>query len=117
MSMRSLRNRACTQFGCRSQIRYRLSSSRVFHLSQTLRSPGYVALLEALIQARKAHGWTQRDLAARLQCVRSWVSKVECGERRLDPIELVVVARALGLDPAALIDVAARATPIGHTVT
>jgi len=51
-----------------------------------------------LIQARKAEGLTQVALAARLERPQSFVSKVERGERRLDVIEFLEVARVLRLD-------------------
>jgi len=51
-----------------------------------------------LIQARKAAGLTQVALAARLERPQSFVSKVERGERRLDVIEFLEVARVLRLD-------------------
>jgi hypothetical protein len=42
-------------------------------------------------------------VAARLIRPQSYVSKYESGERRLDVIEFVEVAGALGTDPAAIV--------------
>ena len=50
-----------------------------------------------LREARAAAGLTQAGLARRLGVPQSFVSKVETGERRLDPVELHVVCRALGV--------------------
>jgi transcriptional regulator with XRE-family HTH domain len=59
-------------------------------------SPSYKAAISGLIAARKQAGMTQRDLAASLKKPPSWVAKVEQRERRLDLVEFVAVARALG---------------------
>jgi transcriptional regulator with XRE-family HTH domain len=45
---------------------------------------------------------TQRDLADRLHKPESFVAKYEGGERRLDVVEFVAIARALGADPLKL---------------
>jgi transcriptional regulator with XRE-family HTH domain len=57
----------------------------------------------ALIAERKAAGVTQVELAQRLDKPQSFVSKFERGERRLDVIEFVAVADALGIDPDRLL--------------
>ena len=54
---------------------------------------------QLLIQARKDSGLTQVELAERLGRPQSFVSKVERGERRLDVVEFLEVAHAIGLDP------------------
>lgn len=46
---------------------------------------------------------TQAELAIKLGLHKQFVSRVELGERRLDVIELVDFARALGIDPASLV--------------
>ena len=56
-----------------------------------------------LAQARRDSGLTQVALAKKLGRPQSFVSKFERGERRLDVIEFMDVARALGLDPARFI--------------
>lgn len=48
-------------------------------------------------------GLTQRDLAERLGKPPSFVAKIETGERRLDLVEFVAIARALNLSPAEFI--------------
>lgn len=52
-----------------------------------------------LIDARNAAELTQVDLAKRLSRPQSFVSKFERGERRLDVIEFLDVAEAIGIDP------------------
>ncbi|WP_295240169.1 helix-turn-helix transcriptional regulator [uncultured Brevundimonas sp.] len=57
-----------------------------------------------IASVRKAAGITQVELAERLGKPRSFVSKIERGERRLDVIEFCQVAEALGYEPADLLD-------------
>ncbi len=56
-----------------------------------------------LIEARQAENLTQAELAERLGRPQSFVSKYERGERRLDVVEFLEVARTLGLDPCEII--------------
>jgi ribosome-binding protein aMBF1 (putative translation factor) len=55
---------------------------------------------KTLTQARKKAGLTQLALAKKLGRPQSFVSKFERGERRLDVIEFLDVAKALGIEPA-----------------
>lgn len=66
-------------------------------------SPVYERFRELLIQARKAAGFTQGELAHHLGRPQSYVSKYENGERRLDLIEFIQIAQVLGIDVAAFI--------------
>jgi transcriptional regulator with XRE-family HTH domain len=68
-------------------------------------SPSYEAAIRVMVELRKERGLNQRELASRLGKPRSFVSKIENRERRLDFVEFVAVVRALGLEPA---DVMAR---------
>ena len=56
-------------------------------------------MLAILAQARRDAGITQVELAAKLGHPQSFVSKYESGERRLDVIEFLQVAEAIGIDP------------------
>lgn len=76
-----------------------------------VRSPSYRAAITKLVDARKEAGLTQRDLAKALGKPPSWVAKVEQGERRLDLIEFVAVARALGLKEVDLLRTIAASLP------
>lgn len=53
----------------------------------------------ALAAARRRSNLTQDELAARLQKPQSFVSDFERGQRRIDVVELIVIARTLGTDP------------------
>jgi transcriptional regulator with XRE-family HTH domain len=56
-----------------------------------------------LVAERKAHGLTQTQIAVRLGKPPSYVAKYELGERRLDVLEFLDVAAAIGFDPTELI--------------
>lgn len=57
----------------------------------------------ALVEARKGAGLSQHDLARRLKRSQSFIAKLEVGERRLDVVEFIEIARALGREPAELL--------------
>jgi transcriptional regulator with XRE-family HTH domain len=52
--------------------------------------------------ARRRANVTQQELAARLGKPQSFVSEYERGQRRVDVVELLVISRALGVDPLKL---------------
>jgi len=66
-------------------------------------SADYRRLLKELVRARKAAQLTQVEVARRLGKPQSFVSKYERGERRLDVIEFLRVARAIDIDAVALL--------------
>ena len=68
-------------------------------LRKTLRSKGHRALIDILVESREQAGLTQRDLAARLKRPHSFIGRIEAGERRVDVIEFIEIARVMGLDP------------------
>jgi transcriptional regulator with XRE-family HTH domain len=58
----------------------------------------YEAFRQQLIAARHAVGITQEQLAKQLGRPQSFVAKYEGGERRLDIVEFLQIARLLKLD-------------------
>ena len=62
-------------------------------------SAPYRTMIEALVAARTGAGLGQRELARRLGKHASWLNKVERLERRLDVLEFVAIARAIGIAP------------------
>jgi transcriptional regulator with XRE-family HTH domain len=62
-------------------------------------SPQYERFREELIAMRKANRLSQQQVAQALGRPQSFVAKVENGERRLDIVELVGYARAIGAEP------------------
>lgn len=63
---------------------------------------------EAVTAARERAGLKQSDVAARLGVPPSYLSKIENGTRRLDVIELIEIAGAIGTDPAEILRVVAE---------
>ena len=59
----------------------------------------YEELRRRMIEAREAAEVSQEQLAERLRRPQSYVSKIEVGNRRLDVIEYLTIARAVGYDP------------------
>jgi ribosome-binding protein aMBF1 (putative translation factor) len=57
------------------------------------------AFAELLKGARRDAGLTQTALAKKLRRPQSYVSKYERGDRRLDVIEFLEIARVIGFDP------------------
>lgn len=85
-------------------------------MAKTIRSSGHEALRDALIAARKSAGLTQEQLATRLKQHQSFVARVESGERRIDVVELIVLARALETEAANLLAETERATELDHKI-
>lgn len=57
----------------------------------------YKILIETLYRLRVGSNLFQHELAQRLQVSQSFVSKVECGERRLDLVELQLYIESMGV--------------------
>jgi transcriptional regulator with XRE-family HTH domain len=72
-------------------------------IGKSVHSPDQAAFCELMVGARKAVGLTQQALALRLRKPQSFVAKYEGGERRLDVVEFVTIASALGADPLKLL--------------
>lgn len=77
-------------------------------------SPSYEAAIQAIVRARRDGGLSQRDLAERLGKPRSFVSKLENRERRLDVVEFIALCRALEVKPGELIE--EIATGVGERI-
>ena len=79
---------------------------------KSLRSKEHRSLCALLIAAREKAELTQVDVAKRLGKPQSYVAKYEGGERRLDVVEFIAVARALRVDPLKLLRQLLRDTAI-----
>jgi transcriptional regulator with XRE-family HTH domain len=62
----------------------------------------YVAVGLALANAREHARMTQKQLARLLRKPQSFVSNYERGQRRIDVLELLKIADAIGRDPVEL---------------
>lgn len=63
----------------------------------------YKKLIGLLVERRRALGYSQAELAARLRTHQQFVSRYETGERRLDVVEFCDIAEALGLAAPAML--------------
>ena len=68
-------------------------------MPKTLRSPRHEALIALLVKERKKAGLTQAEVAKKLRRYQSFVATVESGERRIDVVEFLDFAAAIGFDP------------------
>lgn len=56
-----------------------------------------------MIKERKAAGMNQTELARALGQYQSFIARAESGERRVDVVEFLDIAKAIGIDPKAAI--------------
>jgi ribosome-binding protein aMBF1 (putative translation factor) len=75
-----------------------LSLQGAAHL-KSLRSPRHRAFTSLLVSARKSLKLSQHELAARLKTSQTVIARIEVGERRVDVVEFLDLARVLKLDP------------------
>ncbi|TGR70905.1 XRE family transcriptional regulator [bacterium M00.F.Ca.ET.194.01.1.1] len=67
-------------------------------MQKTIWSDGHRALIDLIIERRKAAGLKQEDVAKALGQTQPWVAHLESKERRIDVIEYVRIASAIGFD-------------------
>jgi transcriptional regulator with XRE-family HTH domain len=75
-----------------------------------------VMLADAIRAFRVNAGISQRELARRLGKPPSFVNKIEMLERRLDIVEFVAIARAMGATPEVLLKQMLVALPETPTI-
>jgi len=68
-------------------------------LQKTLRSEGHKALIKLIVEKRKAANLKQEDLARAVGQSQPWIAHLESEERRIDVVEYVKLADAIGFDP------------------
>lgn len=72
-------------------------------MAKSVFTSDYEVFRVLLVKARKSARLSQIRLAEKLNRPQSFVSKYERGERRLDVIEFIEVARAIGINPVEII--------------
>jgi transcriptional regulator with XRE-family HTH domain len=77
-------------------------------MSRTIHSVRHEALRALLVEERKAAGLTQAAIAKKLNRYQSFVATVESGQRRIDVVEFLDLARAIGFSPVEAIRKLAR---------
>lgn len=78
-------------------------------MSRTIGSPGHKALVAFIKKKRLDADLTQAQVARRIGRYQSFVATFEAGEKRIDAIELVEIAEAIGFDPKEALKVITRA--------
>jgi transcriptional regulator with XRE-family HTH domain len=69
-----------------------------------LRSAKHRALISVIVAKREAAGLTQRQLTAKLKRSNSFVWKLEAGERQLNVLEFMEIAKVLGVKASTLME-------------
>ncbi|QND41102.1 helix-turn-helix transcriptional regulator (plasmid) [Rhizobium leguminosarum bv. viciae] len=69
------------------------------NVAKTLGTERHRALIALLVEKREASGLTQTELADKLGEYQSFVARLESGQRRVDVIEFLELARILNFDP------------------
>lgn len=64
-----------------------------------IKAEQYKVVGACLAAARRGRGINQQELAERLSKPQSFISEYERGQRRVDVVELLMIAGALGADP------------------
>jgi transcriptional regulator with XRE-family HTH domain len=74
-----------------------------YRFSKTVFSKLNDDLVKMVREARVKAGLTQIEAAKKLGCRQTFISKIECGERRIDVVEFVVMMRAYGVEPSSTV--------------
>jgi transcriptional regulator with XRE-family HTH domain len=61
-------------------------------------------LISVIVARREAAGLTQRQLTAKLKRSNSFVWKLEAGERQLNVLEFMEIAKVLGVKASTLME-------------
>ena len=61
-------------------------------------------LIALIIAERKAAGLSHAEVAKKLRRYQSIVANIESGQRRIDVVEFLDLAEAIGFDPSKLIE-------------
>jgi transcriptional regulator with XRE-family HTH domain len=72
-------------------------------VAKSIHTNAYRQFVELLRRERVNAGLTQQDVADRLGKPQSYVAKIEGAERRIDVIEFLALAKAIGADAAAIV--------------
>ena len=73
-------------------------------MPKTIFTDENMAVVEVVKAARIAAGLKQSQLAERITKDQSWISLVEGSQRRLDVVEFIQLAQALGIKPSTMLD-------------
>ena len=71
-------------------------------MQKSIGSDDQKRLAGLLKEVRRGTGISQQVLAGKLKRPQSFIPKYESGQRRIDVVEFVTIARAMGADPLKL---------------
>lgn len=71
-------------------------------MSKSIFDGAHAQLIEIMLAARRRSGLTQADLAAKVGKDQTFISLIERSQRRVDVLEFIALARAMGEDPQRL---------------
>jgi transcriptional regulator with XRE-family HTH domain len=71
-------------------------------MSKSIFDGAHAQLIEILIAARRRSGLTQAEVAAKVSKDQTFISLIERSQRRVDVLEFIALARAMGEDPQRL---------------
>lgn len=71
-------------------------------MTNSIHSSRHARLISLIQQHRTEAGLTQHEVAKALGRYQSYVANIERGQRRLDVVEFLELAHAIGADPVAL---------------
>lgn len=72
-------------------------------MGRHLHSARHRALIAAIVEARNATGLSQREFAKKLRRTNNFVWRIEAGERQVNVLEFIEIAKAAGIPPDELI--------------
>ena len=70
---------------------------------KTIHNKRHKRLVEAIVRKRKEAGIRQVQLAKKLKRSQTWIARLESGKRRIDVIELIDLAEAIGFDAPTIV--------------
>lgn len=85
-------------------------------MPKTIHGGGHPRLVAVLTEARQKSGLTQAQLAEKIGKDQTYISIIERGQRRVDVLEFVTLARAMGADPAKLFGQVLKSLPEGFSI-
>ena len=82
----------------------KIETMKLTKFRESVHSASYVILRNFLLENRQKLGFSQRELAEKLQVPHSFICKIETGDRRLDVIEMIKYCNILNINPKIVID-------------
>lgn len=71
-------------------------------MSKSIFDGAHAQLVEIMLAARRRSGLTQAEVAAKVGKDQTFISLIERSQRRVDVLEFIALARAMGEDPQRL---------------